>query len=106
MVKPFKVAKALELFEEAWVVIDVLERFGGELEITAESRRPRVDHVSSESVINCGIDPLQHHRRTISCATDWVVCGKCIDDAFQPLIPPCVALTLTRKRERVGQLKE
>ena len=57
MVKPFKMAKAPELFEEVWVVIDVLERLGGELEITAEPRRPRVDHVSSEGVIYGGIDP-------------------------------------------------
>ena len=106
MVKPFKMAKAPELFEEVWVVIDVLERLGGELEITAEPRRPRVDHVSSEGVIYGGIDPFQHHRRAISRATDWVVSGECVDDAFQPLIPPCVALTFTRKCERVGQLEE
>ena len=99
-------AKVLKLFEEASVVIYVLERLGGELEIAAKPRRSRVDHVPGEGVIDGSIDPLQHHRSTISRATDWVVSGECVDDAFQPLIPPCVVLTFTRKGERVGQLKE
>jgi len=83
MVKPFKMAKVLELFKEARVVIYVLERLGGKFEIAAESRRPCVDHISGEGVVDCGIDSLQHHRCTISRATDWVVCGECVDDAFQ-----------------------